>query len=153
MNIISKELIPNKEWIVKSNGEKIGSITKAKKGYNFIVKGNSYNLKEPSEIGIELPNKKISSTIEYQQSFNIYDYPCSSKPFGPIYNIQKKLPIFTKSQKSKSHFCAGYYLIKFRKGWVRSFCPKLITLERYQYLGPFKNEQELKQELSSLSKI
>ena len=41
--------------------------------------------------------------------------------------------LFTKSKKSKSLYCAGYYIIKFDKGWVRSFCPKLVTLESYDY--------------------
>jgi hypothetical protein len=49
-------------------------------------------------------------------------------------------------------YCAGYYVIQFRKGWVKSFCPKLITLERYPYKGPFKTEEEMKTTLSQLSK-
>jgi hypothetical protein len=153
VKIITKELIPNKEWILKENGEKIGSISKNKKGYNLLRKGEKLSLKEPSEVGIELPTKKISSSIEIQQPYTIYDYPCSGKPYGPIYNIVKKLPIFTKSLKSKSHFCAGFYIIKFRKGWVKSFCPKLITLERYPYYGPFKTDNEMKQELYKINKL
>ena len=48
-----------------------------------------------------------------------------------MYNVQKKLPLLQKSKKSKSLYCAGYYyIIKFDKGWVRSFCPKLVTLEK-----------------------
>jgi hypothetical protein len=36
----------------------------------------------------------------------------------------------------------------FDKGWVKSFCPKLITVERYETKGPFKTEIEMRQELS-----
>ena len=43
-------------------------------------------------------------------------------------------------------------VIKFRKGWVKSFCPKLITLERYPFQGPFKTELEMRSILNSVSK-
>ena len=66
-----------------------------------------------------------------------------------MYNIQKKLPLFTKSQNSKSIYCAGYYIIKFDKGWVKSYCPKLITVEKYQYEGPFKNKIEMRSALAN----
>jgi hypothetical protein len=82
----------------------------------------------------------------------VYEYPCGSKPHNPVYNIKKKLPIYAKSNKSKSLYCAGHYVIQFRKGWVKSFCPKLITLERYPFKGPFKTEEEMKTVLSQLSK-
>jgi hypothetical protein len=153
MNIISKELIPDKEWIIKNGPEKLGSISKNKKGYLFNKKGQRIPVKDLKDLGIELPSKNYNSKIEIQESYTIYDYPCSSKPYDPVYNIKDKLPIFTKSNKSKSQFCAGYYVIKFRKGWVKSFCPKLITLERYPYKGPFKTELEMKSELNKINKL
>ena len=65
-----------------------------------------------------------------------------------MYDVKRKLPLFTKSNKSKSAYCAGYYIIEFEKGWVKSFCPKLITIERYNFKGPFKTEIEMRSELS-----
>jgi hypothetical protein len=70
-----------------------------------------------------------------------------------VYNVRKKLPLFAKSDKSKSQYCAGYYVIKFRKGWVKSLCPKLITLERNNYYGPFKTENEMKIVLNTVNKL
>lgn len=152
MNIISKELIPDKEWIIKKDDIKIGSLMKSKKGYFLSKNGQKILIKNLKDYGIELPEHKITSNITITNSYKIYEFPCGSKPFEPIYNLQKKLPIFTKSSKSKSQFCAGYYIIKFRKGWVKSFCPKLITLERYPYIGPFKTEQEMKNQLNTVNK-
>lgn len=155
MTLISKTLISNKEWIIKQENSKIGSITKSKKGFSFLKKGQRIQFKNIQEIqeqfGIELSDdfqKSKSTTIGYE----IYNFPCSSKPYKSVFNLKKKLPLFAKSSKSKSQYCAGHYLIKFRKGWVKSFCPKLITLERYPYQGPFKSEQELKIALSNNSK-
>jgi hypothetical protein len=69
-----------------------------------------------------------------------------------MFDIRKKLPLFTKSEGSTSLYCAGYYIIKFDKNWAKSFCPKKITLERYPFRGPFKTEFEMKQVLASVSK-
>ena len=113
------------------------------------------NLKEIQEqFGIELDTtKSLTKDTKDQTGYEIYNFPCSSKPFDAIYNLKKKLPLFTKSQDSKSLYCAGHYAIKFNsKGWVKSFCPKLITLERYKYYGPFKTEQEVKLKLNSINK-
>ena len=40
-------------------------------------------------------------------------------------------------------------IIKFNKGWVKSFCPKAITIDRYPSKGPFKSELEMKAVLSN----
>lgn len=158
MNVVSKTLIPNKEWILEDHGQKIGSISKNKKGYWFLRNGKSFpykNLEEiTTELGINLVESPAPHRFEIETSgYSIYDYPCSSKPFEPVYNVRKKLPLFAKSDKSKSQYCAGYYVIKFRKGWVKSFCPKLITLERNNYHGPFKTENEMKSVLNTVNKL
>lgn len=158
MNTQAKILIPEKEWIIKSDKEKIGSISKDKKGFSFLKKGQKlkfYNLSEiETEFGIEIPkSKSLDRICNTEDVTSIYDYPCSSTPYQPVYNIKKKLPLFYKSSKSKSLYCAGYYIIRFQKRWVKSFCPKLITLERYEYRGPFKTELEIKQLLHIMNKL
>ena len=44
MNSTAKVLIPNKEWLVKDGKRKIGSVSKAKKGYWFIKNGKHIEL-------------------------------------------------------------------------------------------------------------
>lgn len=158
MTANTKVLIPNKEWIIKQDNTKIGSIAKAKKGYLFVNRGRSISFKNLTDIhnqlGINIEEENLQKLKEniIDGQYSIYGFPCSSKPYEPIYNIKKKLPIFAKSDKSKSQYCAGYYTIKFRKGWVKSFCPKLITLERYPYYGPFSTENEMKTVLNTINK-
>jgi hypothetical protein len=90
------------------------------------------------------PNAKTDD----QNTKTIHGFPTSVSPYNTMYDVKRKLPLFTKSDKSKSAYCAGYYIIEFEKGWVKSFCPKLITIERYNSKGPFKTELEMRQELS-----
>jgi hypothetical protein len=151
MTTNAKVLVPDQEWLIKDGTTKIASISKIKKGYLVLRQGKSITFKNLAEIksaiGIaffEETIKKSKRELKEPTSYSIYGYPCKNKPYEPLYNVQKKLPLYIKRLKSKSQHCAGYYLIRFGKGWVKSFCPKLITLERYPFQGPFKTEEELK---------
>jgi hypothetical protein len=158
MNAVAKVLVPNKCWIVENDGIKLGTLNKEKKGFSFYRKGIKIDIRDAGDIKTTLGVSQLDQTKTTKNSRNaevdlsVYDFPTASRPHNPVYNIVKKLPIYAKSSKSKSLYCAGYYVIKFRKGWVKSFCPKLITLERYPYQGPYKTEAEMRSVLNSVSK-
>lgn len=150
-------IIDNKFWIVVQDGEKVATLRKDED--NRFVMSN--------ELGIKIYDTKESLQKEFGKKFfvvkivkesvnalpnEVHGYPTSTAPYNAMFDIRKKLPLFTKSDDSKSLYCAGYYTIKFDKGWVKSFCPKKITLERYPYRGPLKTELEMKQILSNVSK-
>ena len=97
-----------------------------------------------------MKNSKVKVTTD--EPHEVHGFPSMCKPYNPMYDVRRKLPLFTKSNQSKSLYCAGYYTIKFDKGWVRSFCPKLITVQRYEYKGPFTTEMELRQVLSNVNR-
>jgi hypothetical protein len=150
--IYAKPIVDGKFWIVEQSGEKIGTLHK-KENNKFMLSskdGQSFFGKKEELIkafGKDFFSSKIKTSISSKEAEDVYGYPTSCYPHNPMYNVQKKLPLFTKSKDSKSLYCAGYYIIKFNKGWVKSFCPKLITIERYENKGPFKTELEMKQVL------
>lgn len=155
----AKVLVPNKFWILENDGEKFATLSKDKKGYSLLCRGQKIEVHDLTEIkerfGITITEdaiKKEKQTKEKETSKEIYGFPVNGKAYEPLWNVQKKLPIYAKSSKSKSLYCAGYYVIKFRKGWVKSFCPKLITLERYPFKGPYRTELEMRTVLNSVSK-
>lgn len=156
-DIHAKPVIENKFWIVEKDGAKFATLRKSED--NRFVLSN--------EAGVRIYDNKKSLTDQFGKDFflvkivkeannanplEVHGYPTSTDPHNAMYDIQKKLPLFTKSSDSKSLYCAGYYVIKFDKGWVKSFCPKKITLERYEYQGPFKTEIEMRQRLSNVSR-
>lgn len=156
-DIHAKTIIDNKFWIVEKGGEKFATLRRDDED-RFVMS---------NEIGIKIFANKESITKQYGKNFfvakivkeadnakecEVHGYPSSAIPHNAMFDVRKKLPLFTKSGDSKSLYCAGYYIIRFDKGWVKSFCPKLITLQRYQYEGPFKTEIEMKQRLSNVSK-
>jgi hypothetical protein len=155
--IHAKAIIDDKFWIVEKGGEKFATLRKDEE--NRFVMSN--------ETGIRIFENRESITRQYGKDFfiakiireannsepnEVHGFPSSTSPHNAMYDIRKKLPLFTKSKDSKSAYCAGYYVIRFDKGWVKSFCPKLITLQRYEFKGPFKSEVEMKQVLSNVSK-
>ena len=150
----AKPIVDGKFWIVEQNGEKIGTLHK-KENNKFMLSskdGNSFFGKKEELLkafGKDFFGSKIKTTVSAAEIRDVHGYPTSCHPYNPMFNVQKRLPLFTKSPDSKSLYCAGYYIIRFDKGWVKSFCPKLITIERYENRGPFKTEIEMKQVLSN----
>ena len=152
--IHAKPIVDGKFWIVEKDGTKIATLHK-KENNKFILSSTN---------GEVMFNKKQDLTKQFGEDFfltgtkvkvtqpDVYEchgFPTSSNPYNAMYDVRRKLPLYTKSNASKSLYCAGYYTIKFNKGWVKSFCPKVITLERNDYKGPFKSELEMKTVLAN----
>jgi hypothetical protein len=155
--IHAKPIVDGKFWIVEKDGNKIATLHK-KENNKFVLSSTNgevmFNKKEDlqKQFGKEffLKNTTVKvSTVDVTEQHEVHGFPAMCKPYNSMYDVRRKLPLFTKSNASKSLYCAGYYTIKFEKGWVRSFCPKLITIERYDNKGPFKNEFEMKAVLAN----
>jgi hypothetical protein len=144
----AKPIIENKFWIVERDGEKFATLRKNEDD-RFVMS---------NELGVQIYDTKESLTKQFGKNFfvakiikeandalpnEVHGYATSAEPHNAL---------FTKSGDSKSLYCAGFYVIRFDKGWVKSFCPKLITLQRYEFQGPFQSEIEMKQVLANVSK-
>jgi len=155
MNINIKEVLKDKFWIVEQAGENIGTLSLSDDKYMFNDGSNTKFFDSTTQLKSSFSSKVTWTdlTITERNDINkeVHGYPTSCAPHNSIYDVKRKLPLFTKSEKSKSLYCAGFYVIKFDKGWVKSFCPKLITIERYKYNGPFKTEIEMRTELSRVN--
>ena len=151
MNIVAKPIVKNKYWIVEQEGTKIATIQAIDEGGFVYVHDERREkfatikmLTKKYSIEFAKADKpKIDTTIGHE----VYGFPTTHKPYNQVLDVQRYLPIYTKSLKSKSFFCAGYYLVKLNHNWTRTFCPKLITLQRYDFLGPFATEQEQNESL------
>ena len=152
----AKPIIDGKFWIIEDHGNKVGTLQKDEsERFVLTAKNNRSVFESVKSLEKRFGNSFFISAKEEETpvvSNEIYGYNTNCEPHNPMYDVKKKLPLFTKSNASKSIYCAGYYAIKFDKGWVRSFCPKLITVQRYEYKGPFKTEIELRQVLSNVTR-
>ncbi len=163
MTVRAKTLVKDKFWIVEENGTKLGTLQKQEdNGWIFLSKQDKnarqvFHTQESlftkfgfnifSESNIKKPEEEIQ-----KDNFDVHGYPCSQHPYNPMFDVQKQLPVYTKTPKSKSQFCAGYYIICFEKGWRKAYCPKMITLSRYNNKGPMKTKLEMQQVLNNAVK-
>tara|TARA_X000001036_G_C20232223_1_gene624383 strand:+ start:35 stop:502 length:468 start_codon:yes stop_codon:yes gene_type:complete len=151
MTIKANTVLKNKFWIVEDNGKKVGTLSHSDDRFLYSCNNQTYFFDNQKQISKKLGkivwDDKVEKTITPSEKI-VHNYPTSVTPFNTMYDVQRKLPLFTKSVKSNSLYCAGYYIIHFDKGWVKSFCPKMVTLERYEFKGPFKTDVEMRQELS-----
>ena len=88
--------------------------------------------------------KKKEKSAELHE---VHGFPTSQRAWNVLWDVKHQFPVYTKTSKSKSYYCAGYYVIKFNNGWVKSYCPKFITLNRYEFKGPFKTKAEMQEQL------
>jgi len=149
----AKTILKDKFWIVESDGERVGTLSLSEDKYLFSSGAATQYFDSERALkktfGKDVFVDAITQVVpEEVPTKEVYNFPTSCVPYNSLYDVKNKLPLFTKSNKSKSLYCAGYYIIHFDKGWVKSFCPKLITIERYDFKGPFKTDIEMRQALS-----
>ena len=161
MTINAKTLVKDKFWIIEENGSKLGTLQKKDgNGWIFLSKQDNKQIFHTPEslrekFGIDIfavEEQKPIEEEEQNENFVVHNFPVSQKPYNPMFDVQKQLPIYSKTPKSKSLFCAGYYIICFEKGWRKAYCPKLITLQRYPFKGPMKSKIEMQQVLNNAVK-
>ena len=159
MTVRAKTVVKDKFWIVEQNGEKLGTLSKQEdNGWIFLSKKDKRQVFHTQEslftkFGFNMFDNQTNNEqeknvdkwdVKQAESFEVHGYPCSQKPFNPLWDVQKNLPLYTKTPKSKSMFCAGYYIVKFETvNWRKAYCPKIITLQRYKYEGPMKSKTEM----------
>lgn len=155
--IILKE-ITDKSWLVltEEEQERIGLLSSNPNGFILLSKDSKVKFADKSDVNQffeqDIFKNIIQPTIQKETEYFVKSYPVDfDEPFeaDPEDKISD-LPLFTKTKDSKVYHCAGYYCILFPKGWTHSFCPKLATLDKYVYAGPFKTEMEMKSRLSIL---
>jgi len=162
MTMRAKILVKDKFWIIEENGQKLGTLQrKDDNGWIFLGKKDQrqeYPTQESlyARFGsgifatdITVPENKAP---HIETEFQVHGYTCSQQPYNSMFDVQKQLPVYTKTPKSRSLFCAGYYIISFPKGWRKAYCPKVITLQRYAYKGPIKTKIEMQQVLNDAIK-
>ena len=158
------EIIKDKFWILEDAGVKLGTIRKGDSDANFEVimrnKGVDYldldalTTKYGKTILTPKLVKKIES-VEYGKALDeVEGYPCKHKACNSgMQTVQgKQIPVYTKSDTSKTFYAAGYYGLHFSGVWRNTYCVKLETLDNYEFVGPFKTKSELEAEVLKASK-
>jgi hypothetical protein len=138
--IVAKSVIDNKFWILTDDDKKIGNIQAAADGYFVRINDKTVTYKTLSSLKKQANIHFDSSDRSKINDGLVYGYNPGGKAYNAIFDVKRQLPLFTRTKKSKSWYAAGWYKIKQHNHWITAENPKLITLQRYAYQGPFPKE-------------
>jgi len=148
MTLIALPVVDKQYWILKENDRKVGNVEACAGGYQVKINNQIAQFKtikmveQRVNIHFESIPKKLKSVAPVNQ---VHGYPVAGRIYNPMWDIPQRLPIYTKTAKSKSWFAAGWYRVKKGRAWQVLQGPKLIMLQRYPYHGPYYTREEAKQ--------
>ena len=154
MTLKAKNIVENRFWIIENDkGERIGNIAQTNTCVRFTVSNTMEEFPSMQEMMSQKNIVITRKTTDFKPktiNMDVYGYPTNHATYNQIWNVKLKLPLYTKKIKSSSYHAAGFYIVKFDKNWTAVSCPKLITLQRYEYIGPFKTKIEQAEKLRNI---
>ena len=144
MTLIAKPVIDKQFWILQENNNKIGNIEACDGGYQVKINNQvvaQYKTMKLVERNINVTFETIPKP-EKKTSNIVHGYQAAGRVYNPVWDVPQKLPVYTKTKKSKSWYAAGWYTVKKGRYWTAEQDPKLIVLKRYPYQGPYHTKKE-----------
>lgn len=145
-NLIAKPIIDKKFWILTDESGKRGNIEQETDGQYRVLFDNTYTIyKNIASIRKSIPfvfADKIKATKPKKNTREVYGYDVGCRAFNPVWDVKRQLPIFTKTDKSRSWYAAGWYAVRQDADYEVMRNPKMILIHRYQYHGPFHDQQQ-----------
>lgn len=152
MTLVAKPIIDKQFWILQDGDRKVGNIEACAGGYQVKIQNQIEQFKTirmaAQRINIQF-EPAIKNTNHSTANNLVHGYPVSGKFYNPMWDVKMKLPIYTKTNKSKSWFAAGWYRVCKGRTWSTVHDPKLIVLQRYSYQGPFLTREAINEPTST----
>jgi len=141
MTLLAKSLIKNRLWLVTNGKFKVGKIEATNSGYDVKIGNKSAHFDDTDSIEQAIKIEFDRPSFKSKQT-KLSIWPTTGKTYNDVFDVRRKLHIYTKSAKSKCYYAAGYFKMKLDGEWTVVFCPKYIFLQRYEYVGPYMTESE-----------
>lgn len=143
--LVAKPVIDKQYWILQENNRKVGNVEACAGGYQVKINNQVAQFKtiKMVEQRVNIHFESAPKVVKPKTKINlVHGYPAVGRIYNPMWDLKQKLPIYTKTTKSKSWFAAGWYRVKKGRNWVTVQDPKLITVQRYPYQGPYYTQEE-----------
>lgn len=152
--------ITETSWLVLGDTDetRIGLLTEIRDKYVLMAQGEKKSFLSRKEVNTYFEENIFDNVAEptveaeVQKDYYINGYPVDFDGPNEVIIKGNKLPLFSKKATSDVYYSAGHYCLNFPKNWMPAFCPKLSTLETYEFAGPFKTEMEMRSNLVKLRK-
>jgi hypothetical protein len=142
--LVAKVIADKQYWILQDADQKVGNIEAWDGGYQVRIHDQVKQFKTIKLAAREsnIVFEKGVTTSKPDNSL-VHGFPVSGRCYNPVWDVSHRLPLYTKTRKSKSWFAAGWYSIRRGRKWKLIQDPKLIALQRYAYQGPFHSKEEV----------
>ena len=152
--------ITETSWLVLGDTEetRIGLLSEIRNQYILMAMGEKKQFLNRKEVNKYFQEDVFQNVVqseepeEVKKDYYINGYPVDFDNPSEVIIKGNKLPLFSKKATSDVYYSAGFYCLNFPKNWMPAYCPKLSTLESYEYAGPFKSEIEMRSALTKLRK-
>jgi hypothetical protein len=151
MTIIAKPIVKDQLWVLTDGQSKIGNIEhdqglyRVKIGDHEISVENKRSIQRIAKIEFEHPsNITTTSKIPYAR------WPVHTTPHNNMYDVKRKIHLYTDDSKSKCYYAAGYFALKMNDVWSVEFCPKYIFISRYPYHGPYLTQEQANNSINNV---
>lgn len=143
--LIAKQVVKNQFWIVTDGDKKVGNVTATGSGYEVKVNGGTSffeSKKHITNIDFQAPLKVSESVVS--------DYPTVGHAYNMMYDVKRKIHLFTTEAKSKCYHVAGWFNVQTGIDYTTVLCPKYIFIQRYNHSGPYKTKEEAETALNKV---
>jgi hypothetical protein len=146
MSLIAKPIVDKQFWVLQEDNNKVGNIEACDGGYQVKINNQvvaQYKTIKMVERNIDIQFQAATRIEKRKASVtSVHGYTTAGRAFNPMWDVPQKLPVYTKTNKSKSWHAAGWYTVKKGRNWAAMQDPKLILLQRYPYQGPYHTKEE-----------
>jgi len=146
MNVKVKTAAPGLSWLVYEDDRKIAAVHRTDQGFLVAQQGVTTRATNTKAVRKKLGVAEWEPEEEIQSSFSkigLDGYSTDTDVyFDPVIELRRKLPLFTKVAGSKCYFAAGWYRVQIGSKYKVMHCPKLLTLNRNRFWGPFYTKEE-----------
>jgi hypothetical protein len=143
MSLIAKQLVKNQSWIVTDGKNKVGNLESSGGGFSLNMGGKEQYFNTTGDIEravpiiFQAPKRLLSSNIPFAV------WPTTGKTYNNMFDIKRKLHVYTKTKKSRCYYAAGWFRLHLSDDtWQTILCPKYIFVQRYNYTGPYISKEE-----------
>lgn len=141
--ITAKVVLKDKFWILQREGVSVGTLRIEKDTVLVTLDDAPYRYDTLEEAKDAIGFGDTVAKTESSQLQSVMGYPTD---LDEVFNVQEVdgLYCYTKVKSSKVVHAAGWFGMHRNGLHAEAFCPKVNTLKSYPYIGPYKNQTDLR---------
>ena len=138
--------LTSNSWLIRASSGTSGLLFKTDEGYLFMSPSSRMEFESYEDVEKKFGKLKIEERNDETEVSAIAGFPVRHEH---IVVHSEKPAHYTIG--GKVIFAAGYWGLKFPKGWTLVLCPKLKTTQDYESVGPFRSKLELSNHVTMLT--